>query len=65
MRSKNWRKMDDAERERIRQALINAAIKLSEAAGRSTLNPKITEYIDAVIEMINELLSQWGGGGIS
>ena len=63
-RSRNWRKMDDVAKERIRQALINAALKLSEVAGRSTLNPKIAEYIDMVIERINELLPQLGGSGI-
>lgn len=56
--------MDDVAKERIRQALINAALKLSEVAGRSTLNPQIAIYIDMVIERINELLPQLGGSGI-
>lgn len=57
--------MDDVESEHIKQSLINTAVRLSELAGRSTLNPRVAEYIDALIEMIDELSSRWGGGGIS
>lgn len=57
--------MDDKDEERVRQAIINAVIKLTEVAGRSTLNPKIAEQIDRLIALLNEYLGLWGGAGLS
>jgi hypothetical protein len=56
--------MDDGTKARIIETLTNILIKLSDAAGRSTLNPKITDYINMAISALNELLSFLSGGGI-
>lgn len=56
--------MDDENRERIRQAIVDIVIKLSEVVGRGTSNPRIAELVDRVIQLINEFLDIFGGAGL-
>lgn len=53
--------MDDENRERIRQTIVDIVVKLSEVVGRSAPNPQITELVDRVIRLINEFLDTFGG----